>query len=349
MTLQKKLGLGIAVSMALATGCGKAEDLSLLSGPNDELAMIIKAKIAGNGIKKNGIKKNGIKKNGIKKNGTSKNGASINNPSADGLTLIGAMDTGEIITGSGFVGSYLTGLYDNGDEMPIKVVAWSGSKIFGMDAYLVNDVDGDNICGYENDDRSKPIWASPIRGAWDEQDGGERGDDDSIWTFGCQGGALQKCQEWGYPKTATASETLNGVTKSRTVDNLHAACSRLVPADYCGDGLAHTYNGTSIDVYDHLSIQEQTPGLNWPLEAEWRKDGAWCIGHTRWAPATGSNIHWDYILSHCPQRIGNRPNPNGTGLVSCSAADDSFAKSVGFNINQANRIVIKVDSPGYTY
>ena len=38
----------------------------------------------------------------------------------------------------------------------------------------------------------------------------------------------------------------------------HQACTRLVRADYCGNGVYHTATGTSIDVYDSLNIQTRT-------------------------------------------------------------------------------------------
>jgi hypothetical protein len=38
---------------------------------------------------------------------------------------------------------------------------------------------------------------------------------------------------------------------------------RLVRADYCGDGIGHTRNGTPIDLFDRIGIQpdEAAPGM----------------------------------------------------------------------------------------
>ena len=59
------------------------------------------------------------------------------------------------------------------------------------------------------------------------------------------------------------------------------ACVRPVRADYCGDGTAHTRDGTPIDIFDAIGIQrdEETPGMT--FEAAWREDGAVCVRHTR--------------------------------------------------------------------
>jgi hypothetical protein len=59
----------------------------------------------------------------------------------------------------------------------------------------------------------------------------------------------------------------------------HQACTRMVRADYCGDGTAHTLNGRAINLYDGLGVQVDT--LNWSFEAEWTPDGARCIVNRR--------------------------------------------------------------------
>lgn len=33
----------------------------------------------------------------------------------------------------------------------------------------------------------------------------------------------------------------------------HQVCTRMVCADYCGNGIGHTQNSTPIDVYDRLA------------------------------------------------------------------------------------------------
>jgi hypothetical protein len=55
----------------------------------------------------------------------------------------------------------------------------------------------------------------------------------------------------------------------------HQACTRLIRADYCGDGTPWTVNGRRINVYDHLGIQYDSE--KWIFEAEWDVNGARCL------------------------------------------------------------------------
>jgi hypothetical protein len=56
---------------------------------------------------------------------------------------------------------------------------------------------------------------------------------------------------------------------------------RLVRADYCGDGIGHTRDGTPIDIFDAIGIQHDEPAPGMTFEAAWRADGAVCVRHTR--------------------------------------------------------------------
>jgi ADYC domain len=48
----------------------------------------------------------------------------------------------------------------------------------------------------------------------------------------------------------------------------------MVPSDLCGDGRAHTREGTQIDVYDRLGIQKREPAADMVFEAGWSPHGA---------------------------------------------------------------------------
>lgn len=103
----------------------------------------------------------------------------------------------------------------------------------------------------------------PLQGAWDPETGDALGG--SQVTLACRGDVLAKCVEWGYEPW-----------RSNEVADLHQACTRMARADYCGDGTPMTVDGTKIDVYDSLGIQEQA--TDWRVEAEWGPDGATCVG-----------------------------------------------------------------------
>jgi hypothetical protein len=58
-------------------------------------------------------------------------------------------------------------------------------------------------------------------------------------TFGClNSGVIAKCLDWGYRPWLPIPE--------KTIE----ACTRMAMADYCGDGVGHTFPGTDIEIYD---------------------------------------------------------------------------------------------------
>lgn len=61
-------------------------------------------------------------------------------------------------------------------------------------------------------------------------------------TFSCRAGVIAKCVFWGYAPWSAGAE-------------LHQMCTRMARADYCGDGVSHTENGTLIDMFDTHAIQ----------------------------------------------------------------------------------------------
>ncbi len=95
--------------------------------------------------------------------------------------------------------------------------------------------------------------------------------------FACTSGVIAKCIRWGYRPW----KTVNG----QPLADYHQACTRMARADYCGDGVSHTENGTLIDMFDHLQIQKRTPfDLKSPMlfDGAWTPNGAYCIGKQRW-------------------------------------------------------------------
>src|SRR5262249_8280834 len=126
------------------------------------------------------------------------------------------------------------------------------------------------LCGL--DATGAPILAIPVAGVWNYSmgvvGGGAYTADPTRFTFGCRGNATAKRVEWGYKPW----KTVNGVK----LTNHHVACTRMVRADYCGDGSTYTVNGTPIDIYDGLGIQLDTAA--WQVDAEWQPTGARCVG-----------------------------------------------------------------------
>ncbi len=55
----------------------------------------------------------------------------------------------------------------------------------------------------------------------------------------------------------------------------------MVRADYCGNGKAHTRDGTPINIYDQLGIQKVDSDSNTTFEAAWGPEGAVCVRKVR--------------------------------------------------------------------
>ena len=142
------------------------------------------------------------------------------------------------------------------------------------------------LCGISPETNS-PVAAIALRGSWNYSegtaDGGAKASDNANHlTFACENGALGKCAgimkyapwESNWVETCTSS----GCTwVYRDLVDVHQACSRMVRADYCGDGVTHTENGTPIDIFDDLYSHNNTPSPNpWaPFGQEWQFEGAW--------------------------------------------------------------------------
>ncbi len=117
-------------------------------------------------------------------------------------------------------------------------------------------------------------------------------------TLACTSGAIGKCIRLGYKPW----ETLPGGAK---MADLITACTRMIRADYCGDGTPHTKDGTWIDVYDRFGIQkhEPKPGVAERFEAAWGPKGATYLTIGRWTD------HVEEIVKECPEKLAGRVGP----------------------------------------
>jgi hypothetical protein len=115
---------------------------------------------------------------------------------------------------------------------------------------------------------------------WNAGTGDRLDHEPTALTYACRGSALAKCVEWGYRPWAQA--------EGASLREFHQACTRMVRADYCGDGVAHTVNGTPIHVLDEIGVQDVDPSVSYVVEAEWGVDGATCLNsaNTRLAGQT---------------------------------------------------------------
>jgi ADYC domain len=109
----------------------------------------------------------------------------------------------------------------------------------------------------------------------------------------CTGGAEGKCVRFGYKPWGTAPD-------GSSLAPYYQACVRMVRADYCGDGVGHTKNGTPIDLFDRVGIQTDEPAAGMTLEAAFGPQGAVCVRHTRWREL----VDLDALRAQCPRLAG---------------------------------------------
>lgn len=138
------------------------------------------------------------------------------------------------------------------------------------------------FCEPDAENVSKAI---PISGYWDEQ--GQFIDSPTRLTLACTNGVIGKCIRWGYKPW-----------KSDSLKELHLACVRMARADYCGNGIGHTKDGTLIDIFDTVGIQDREKG-SMELEAAWSPQGATFLNHPRWGPLAS-------ITKECPTKLFGR-------------------------------------------
>jgi hypothetical protein len=212
------------------------------------------SRVALNGVRLNGVRLNGVRLNGVRLNGVRLNGVRLNGPA---LT---AVEGGVEVPESEFIGSTWTGELDDGGALPIRIDAIDHQD--GLAIYTVRYDDGGGWL-----DLCDGAGALAVAGTWNYEEGVPQGGryyaNDRDFTFACRGFAIAKCVEMGYQPWLDRADLL-------------AACTRALRADFCGDGTPYTLDGTELNIYDREGIQ--TDDAAWPLEAEWKKDGAACIG-----------------------------------------------------------------------
>ena len=341
--------LGLCVGLAVASGCGPND----LNGVSDQdIAAQWQSDERDNGTELNGVELNGISYNGISYNGISYNGISYNGISYNGISYNGTSlkgtraDQSVEVDSTAFTGVDMNGVLTNGNALAMKIVSVTWNSVAGQYLYTIKYYNGDTyswewMCGL--DGNSNPIAAMPIMKAYVHPNF-DLDSNQNRFTFGCVNAAVAKCALWGYrPWDQNRAETYSSTTKYRDLGLWHQSCQRLVRADYCGNGVSHTRNGTPVDVYDAMGIQNPDNVGGNTLEADWRPDGAYCIQHTRWGTAdstlTPGETDYQYVQRVCPSRLAAND-------ASCSNDSAStYYKANGFNLtDQATRKLVRNQS-----
>jgi ADYC domain len=129
----------------------------------------------------------------------------------------------------------------------------------------------------------------PVSGTWTSRGVHERSA--GAFSITCTSGTIGKCVRMGYKYWRTEA---NGAPMWA----LHQACTRMLRADYCGDGQPHTRDGTVVNVYDRFGIQrpDAAPASH---EATWDENSARCVERTR-VPDVAT---LEEITRSCPERL----------------------------------------------
>lgn len=167
-----------------------------------------------------------------------------------------------------------------------------------------------NLC---QPDRFGVAKAIPLAGQWDKT--GAHLDNGQI-TFACTNSVQAKCVRLGYKPW----KTVNG----QSLRQYHQACTRMLRADYCGNGVAHTREGTPIDVYDRLNIQQPTADSGMSFEAAWSPEGAVWLSRTRY-PNTIAQLQQD-----CPEKLQAILHP-GSQPIPATNSDSHRPNALIFN------------------
>jgi hypothetical protein len=233
-----------------------------------------------------------------------------------GSSLVSAdLGTGEVLKGSDLVGITFQTIIPSMDPIEVRIEALEVRPALKSDhavhrytiAYnLVHEPGWTYACGV---DRSGvPIKAIPLEELWDYRQGvpggGSRLHTPGWVTFACEGFALAECVDLGYLAW--------NVEDGHPPTMYHQACTRMIRADYCGDGRSFSPDYAMVDVYDARGIQTLSVGTlpnPWYTEAEWTEHGARCVrrGRSMLIPFNacpfeipkklcGSPPHWDRTL-----------------------------------------------------
>jgi hypothetical protein len=257
-----------------------------------------------NGKDINGKDINGKDINGKDINGKDINGKDINGLSLDGSMLVAERPKGGDLEGEELIGIVLQAELTNGTPISLRVDNVELEPSFYDDDYVhmytvsfkyPGGTTWKPVCGTSN---GEPVRAVPLRGRWDYRQGvpggGDKINDWNAITFACEGYTLEKCVGLGYEPWRKV--------KGKKLNKYHQACVRLHRADYCGDGRSFTKDGTVINLYDNLDIQEDTE--NWTFEAEWDDDGARCLKKQRISGAQYKpNCGFDLSAQICGKAI----------------------------------------------
>ncbi len=96
----------------------------------------------------------------------------------------------------------------------------------------------------------------------------------------------------------------------------HEACTRMIRADYCGDGTSFTKDGTLIDMGDGVGVQsfETVSRPSFAFEAVWGPNGATCVSKTRYPLTQVPSCLADRLADSCDDMVAATERSGGVVL-----------------------------------
>jgi hypothetical protein len=216
-----------------------------------------------------------------------------------GTALEVTLDDGRALAGDDLLGAVLEAEDDRGNPLTVRVDGLrpdpadpSGETVL----YRLSTPDPAAPDGWRELCRPAPDGTRagfPLAGAWTAT-GEHVAAGPGAFVLTCTAGAIGKCVRAGYRPW-----------RGPEMWDLHQACVRLFRADYCGDGVGHTRDGTRIDLYDRLGIQKDEPGPGMRFEAAWGPAGALCVAR----PRVPDLLAPEALEGLCTGRLGGRTGP----------------------------------------
>ncbi len=309
--ITRVLTIGISVLCAFAYACVGTEEVSIAEQALMQL----------NGSNLNGSNLNGMSLRGFFVSGATKNSSALTNLRVEKGELLAELG-GVTLSGDDFDGVELVG-EARSDTAP----ATSANVEYRITDVIPEDEEYDPLeagntylytlerwngetgtwvaaCPTDVDGRAVAI---PVAAEWDHT--GARTDSSTMFTLACTTGVIAKCYRWGYRPWVTGYGDLA---------TMHWTCTRLARADYCGNGVSYTQDGTLINVWDTLSspIQDRGSYSGTYFDAAWNTSGATCLSTTRWSEVGSA------ITAMCPTKL---PAP-GAGGTACNSQQDAVSQ-----------------------
>jgi hypothetical protein len=226
---------------------------------------------------------------------------------AVGTALRVVLSDGSVKQGAELAGAVLV-FNINGIPVRVRIASVTPDPKDKTGSVLLHDFrvepTGKPLCGPDPDGKQLGF---PLAGRT-AADGRLLESEPDVFELICIAGVQGKCVRFGYHPWRTTAD-------GKPLRAYFDACTRLMRADYCGDGRPWTRTGTSVDVWDDLGIQKSDSGddAKYSFEAGWSPAGAVCVARTR----IPENITLDKLKEVCPR------------LAAGATCDETSARAAG--------------------